>query len=153
MMLSHSIEFLKMKLVSLLALIVCLTAFPIQAIAQEQAFRCPSSPPASKITLQQSVRGEQVYCQAIREDGSMPFSITLSKTAGFKPRRALRKEKGIINNEEVNWYGTEIAGGSQSEIRETLIELDDDRIAHIVVRVSSPEELEMIFEQIRELRF
>ncbi len=76
-----------------------------------------------------------LLCRALRNaDGSEAFVLTISRSSPFKPRRSDRAEIGAYNGREVQWYRGELATDPSAVIRETLFELDDQRVVHVFMR-------------------
>src|SRR3546814_7644969 len=65
----------------------------------------------------------------------------ISADSPFDPRRSNRGEETVIDGHETHWYRGEIASAPDAQVRETLIELDDGRVAHISLRAASEAEL------------
>src|SRR3546814_6182561 len=65
----------------------------------------------------------------------------------FDPRRSNRGEETVIDGHETHWYRGEIASAPDAQVRETLIELDDGRVAHISLRAASEAELADALQQ------
>lgn len=94
-----------------------------------------------------------LLCRAIREsDASEAFAVTLSRNSPFKPRRSDRAEPAEIDGRKGYWYRSEVAG-KVTEVRETLVELGNDRVAHISLQAASAEQLGETQQQVQRLQF
>lgn len=112
---------------------------PLQAVAQSGP--CPELPPASGLAWEVSEGAGFLYCRAMREaDGSQAFSVMLRDESPMRERMSLREERGEIDGHEVRWYRGEVTA-SNTIVRETAVELDDDLFAHIVLRAENEEQL------------
>src|SRR3546814_5925204 len=65
----------------------------------------------------------------------------------FDTRRSNRGEETVIDGHETHWYRGEIASAPDAQVRETLIELDDGRVAHLSLRAASEAELADALQQ------
>src|SRR3546814_11121656 len=74
------------------------------------------------------------FCKALRDSGEEVFAVMISADSPFDPRRSNRDEETVIDGHETHWYRGEIASAPDAQVRETLIELDDGRVAHISLR-------------------
>lgn len=97
--------------------------------------------------------GDADFCRALRDDGSEAFGLYISKQAPFDPKRANREETDVVNGRQVQWYRAELAGQPDVEARETLVELNDGRVAHIWLQAGPGEELGKMFQLTRNLDF
>src|SRR3546814_12021593 len=77
----------------------------------------------------------------------------ISADSPFDPRRSNRGEETVIDGHETHWYRGEIASAPDAPVRETLIELDDGRVAHLSLRAASEAELADALQQAQLLRF
>ncbi len=83
-----------------------------------------------------------LLCRAIlNESGTEAFAMTISNDTPFRPKRSLRAETGVLDGREVQWYRGDVANEPTAQIRETLIELENDRIVHIFMRAPDAETL------------
>lgn len=124
------------------ALSVVAAMLPSQrAHAQSAAGACPSLPAGSTLTWSQLDGPGFVFCKALRSDGGEAFAVTLSKTSPFKPSRGDRAETGAIGGQKVQWYRSELASRPTELVRETLVEVDANRVAHITLQATSTEQL------------
>lgn len=93
------------------------------------------------------------FCRALRADGSEAFAVTISKDSPFKPRRGDRVESASIDGYDVFWYRSEVAANPDALVRETLLELAPDRVAHISLQAASQEQLAESFKQVQGIDF
>lgn len=115
---------------------------------------CPVLPADSGLAWEKLDGGEFVFCKAIRaSDGGQAFAVTLSADSPFKPRRSLRLAETVIDGHQTHWYSSELAGNPDLLVRETLVELDDDHVAHIALRARSEEELARAMDSAERLQF
>lgn len=133
---------------------ICL-AFLLSAApaAQAQVAGCPQLPAGSGLDWEHRNTGDADFCRALRDDGSEAFGVYIAPESPFEPARRNREEKGLVDNREVRWYRAELATRPDIEARETLVELDDGRVAHIWLQAPSGEQLERAFEVTSKLRF
>lgn len=131
--------------------LACLLA---AGVAQAQsAGECPMLPGDSDLSWTAMTGPDFVFCKAIRDGGDEVFAVMISKDSPFDPRRSDRAEKAVIDGHEMRWYRGEIASAPNAEVRETLIELDDGRVAHISLRANSEAELADALAGAQSLRF
>lgn len=124
---------------------------PLQALAQTGS--CPELPPAAGLSWQISEGPGFLYCRAMRDtDGSQAFSVMLRDESPMRERISLREERGMIDGHEIRWYRGDVAT-SDTLVRETAIELDDDLVAHIVLRAASQQQLDDSRRLAEGLRF
>ena len=94
------------------------------------------------------------FCKAIRDsDAAEILAVTLSEQSPFEPRRSDRAEKTTINGHAGYWYRGEIASAPDAQVRETLLKLDDGRVAHISLRADSEAGLANAIKEAEALRF
>ena len=132
----------------LCAVALCL---PLPALAQVPN-TCPELPASSGLSWESSAGEDFLYCKAVREDGHQAFSVMLRAESPFRERFALREEKGRIDGHNVRWYRGRLAN-EDAIVRETLIELDDDLTAHIMLRVENQQQLADSLRLAETLRF
>lgn len=138
-----------MKLKPLLCVMaLCL---PLPALAQTAA-PCPELPATTGLSWESSAGEDFLFCKAVREDGFQAFSVMLrgEEESRFRERFSLREEKGLIDGHEVRWYRGNVP---DAIVRETLIELDDDLTAHIMLRVDNEEQLAESLRLAESIRF
>lgn len=72
-----------------------------------------------------------LVCKAVLTDsGAESFSLTISRDSPFKPRRSDRAEYFSLKGKVQYWYK---AADPNSEHRETLLRLTEDRVIHVYV--------------------
>lgn len=132
-----------------------LTCLLVAGATQAQSIgECPLLPIDSDLTWQKLNGSDFTFCKAIRgSDDAEIFAVTIAEDSPFDPRRSNRVEKTIIDGHEGHWYRGEIASAPGMEVRETLIELDNGRVAHISMRAASESELANALKQAEALRF
>jgi hypothetical protein len=108
-----------------------------QTAATDAAARCPSLSEEMAKTVRwdaMQIR-DMLLCRALLNDsGAEAFAMTISEESPFRAKRALRAETGVLDGREVQWYRGEVANEPDAQIRETLIELEDERLVHIYLR-------------------
>lgn len=124
---------------------------PAGAFAQS-AGRCPELPAGSGLAWETAAGDDYLFCKAMREDGQQAFSVMLRAESPFRERFRLREEEAVIDGHEVRWYRGELAV-QNALVRETLVELDDELTAHIMVRVDNEQQLADSLRQAEGLRF
>lgn len=140
-----------MYLLRLLPLAALLAAGAAMA---QTAGDCPALPGDSGLRWDKMSAPDLVFCKAIRDsDGAEMFAVTIAAESPFRPRRADREEKATIDGHEVWWYRGEIASAPDAQVRETLIELPDGRVAHISLRADSRDALNTVLRQAGGIRF
>lgn len=104
-----------------------------------QATGCPALPTSAALSWDKLEGPDFTYCKAMREDGEQAFAVMLRADAQFRTRRAHREGNQVwIDGHQVYWYRGEVPNGI---VRETLLELDRNSTAHIVVRAGNEAEL------------
>ena len=133
----------------LCAVALCL---PLPVLAQVPG-TCPELPASSGLSWESSAGEDFLYCKAISAaDGHQAFSVMLRAESPFRERFGLREEKGVIDGHKVRWYRGRLAN-EDAIVRETLIELDDDLTAHIMLRVETEQQLADSLRLAETLRF
>jgi hypothetical protein len=115
-----------------------------QTAATDAAARCPalSEEMAKALRWDAMQIRDMLLCRALlNETGAEAFAMTISEESPFRAKRALRAESGILDGREVQWYRGEVANEPDAQIRETLIELEDERLVHIYLRAPDAETL------------
>jgi hypothetical protein len=80
------------------------------------------------------------------------FGLYISRKANFEPKRGNRAEAGAIDGQAMYWYKGELATKPNVEVRETLVELADGRVAHIWLQ-GEQQQLGGIIQQAQSIRF
>jgi hypothetical protein len=136
---------------NLLALACLLLAGAAHA---QSATTCPALPSESGLGWERLDGSGYTFCKAIRaSDGSQVLAVMLSADSAFKPRRGDRMREAVIDGKSTWWYRGELAGSTGIEVRETLVELGRDRVAHISLRAGSSDELALAMSTAESLHF
>ncbi|MEZ0470504.1 hypothetical protein [Luteimonas salinilitoris] len=114
---------------------------------------CPRLPGDSGLTWTERSSEAFVICRAVSGDGREVFGLYLAADSPFQPRRANREERGVINGQDIRWYSGEVATDPDKLVRETLLELDKDRVVHIWLHADSAQEMQQSMRMVEELRF
>lgn len=115
---------------------------------------CPDVAAATGLTWTQLDGPGFTFCKAIRgSDGSEAFAVTLSDQSPFRPRRADRAENALIDGHQVHWYRSEVAARPDALVRETLVEIGKNRVAHISLQAGSADQLADVLKQVEGLQF
>lgn len=115
---------------------------------------CPTLPADSGLVWERLDSAGFTFCKAMRDgDAKQVFAVMIAEDSPFKPNRSDRAEKTTIDGLEAHWYRGELAGNPDMRVRETLIELDRDRVAHISVRAANDEELAQAISAVEGIRF
>lgn len=131
--------------------LACGAAF---AQSAHTASTCPSLPQGSGLKWSLLEGPGFLFCKALRDtDGGEAFAVTLSRSSPFKPRRRDRAERADIAGGDGWWYRSEIAGNDGAIARETLVEVDAQRVAHISLRAASEDAKAQAMRQVQALRF
>ncbi len=139
-----------MNLLRMIPLACLLAAGAAQA---QSAGECPLLPGDSGLSWSALAGDDFVFCKALRDGGEEVFAVMISRDSPFNPKRSDRAEETVIDGHQARWYRGEIASAPDAEVRETLIELDDGRVAHISLRAASEAELADALQQAQTLRF
>lgn len=137
----------------ILALLSLLAALPLFAVPAQALAACPALPAESGLAWERIDGPGFVFCKAMREDGQQAFAVRIGAEAAFKPSRSQRAEASVIDGQDVRWYAGEDPFQPQALIRETLLELGRDRVAHIILRASSDAELARIRQTAEGMHF
>ena len=122
--------------------------------AAQSSGACPSLPDNSGLGWKELQSPGLVFCKALRDsDGTEVFAVTIADKSPFKPNRSDRDERTSIDGHDGYWYRSEVASAPTMEVRETLIELSDGRVAHLTVRAASAEQLPSAVQQAESVRF
>lgn len=123
------------------------------AHAQSKA-DCPTLPVDSGLAWDKLDSADFTFCKAIRDsDARQVFAVMIAEDSPFRPNRSNRAEQTVIDGHEAHWYRGELAGNPDMLVRETLIELDRDRVAHISFRAVTEEELAQAIRAVEGIRF
>lgn len=122
--------------------------------AAQNAAACPSLPVGTDLTWKVLRTDTVLLCRAMRDDnGQEAFAVTLSRKSPFKPDGDLREEQGKIQGEKFWWYRSEIAGRPKDLVRETLVKLNSDQVAHVFIRTEDPATLGLYQGIVQSLEF
>lgn len=119
----------------------------------EPVVACPRLPATTGLTWEYRAAGDADLCRALRGDGSEAFGLYIARNSPFEPKRSNRAEEGTIDGRPMQWYRTELAGQPNREGRETLIELNDGRVAHIWMQATGESQLRETMDMAQALRF
>ena len=124
------------------------------AAAAQSSGVCPSLPEASGLAWKELQSPGLVFCKALRDsDGAEVFAVTIADKSPFKPNRSDRDNRTSIDGHDGYWYRSEVASAPAMQVRETLIELSDGRVAHLTVRAASRDLLPAAIQQAEAVRF
>lgn len=144
----NKIQFLSLACLSLAGLTLVGTVYA------QSPDNCPTLAADSGLTWKQLDGPGFTFCKALRDaDGSEAFAVTISEDSPFKPRRGNRVEQASIDGHDVYWYRSEVAAAPNVLVRETLLELEQDRVAHISLQAGSQEQLADLLRQVGAIRF
>ncbi len=137
-----------------IALAAGLAGLPAPAPAQTSP-ECPLLPPDAATLRWDVLRTDSaLLCRAVdRDTGKEAFAVTLMRKSPFRPDSALREEQGTIQGERVWWYRGEIAGRPNLLVRETLVKVGKDQIAHVFIRTSDADALGRYQNVVQGLQF
>jgi hypothetical protein len=108
-------------------------------LAFAQSGSCPELPAGTGMSWEKQEGPDFTYCKAMRDDGHQAFAVMLRPDAQFRTRRSHREgSEVLIDGHQVYWYRGDVPRGI---VRETLLELDRNATAHIVVRAENEAEL------------
>ncbi|MGH8086137.1 MAG: hypothetical protein ACREPV_12845 [Lysobacter sp.] len=114
---------------------------------------CPQLPAGTDLIWEHRNTNDSDFCRALRIDGTEAFGVYIANDSPFEPKRGNREEAGVVDGREVQWYRAELVTKPDIEARETLVELDDGRVAHIWLQAPSGEQLDKALDLTRQLRF
>lgn len=138
----------------LLPAIGCLLALAAASTAHAQSTQaCPQLPADSELSWSQRGNDAFLICSAVDADGTEVFGMSLSADSAFQPRRSNREERGVVAGQDIRWYRAEVGAQPDILVRETLVELDRNRVAHIWMRTRSQEELQRTMVLVERLDF
>jgi hypothetical protein len=116
---------------------------------------CPTLPAEASSLHWASLRTDgALLCRALRNDnGREAFALTMSKKVAFKLDSKSREEQSEIEGHKIWWHRSEIAGQPKEVVRETLVKLSSDRIAHIYIRSEDATEVARYQRLVQSLQF
>lgn len=123
--------------------------------AQAQAVgTCPTLPANSGLSWETLAGADYTFCKAISLDsGRQVLAVMITTDSTFRPRRPDRLHETRIDGIETWWYRGELSGSTGTEVRETLVEIDDRHVAHISLRGANDEQLSQAMSLAEALRF
>lgn len=119
----------------------CMLGMASAAHAQSGPSSCPQLPADAGLSWEQRGNDAFLICSAVDASGAEAFGLSLSADSAFQPRRSNREERGVVAGQDVRWYRAEVGTQPDLLVRETLVEIDRDRVAHIWVRTHSEGDL------------
>lgn len=123
------------------------------ALAQS-ASDCPTLPANSGLAWEKLDGKGYTFCKALRDsDGRQVLAVMITGEAPFRPRRANRSHEAVIDGNQTWWYRGELADTVGVEVREALLELGRDHVAHISLRSGDAQELSQAMALAESLRF
>ncbi len=126
------------------------------ANAQNAAPECPNLPKEAGDSLSWQVlrTPDMLLCRAMRaDDGKEAFAVTIGRNSPFRPNSALRDGESVIDGQKTYWYRSEIAARPNELIRETLIKVAPNNVAHVFIRTDSQENLGRYKDMVQGLQF
>ena len=117
---------------------------------------CPPFPSALAGVLRWEVLRvpDMLLCRALLTDsGTEAFAMIIGRNSPFKPRRSDRAESVRLNGREVFWYSSKSAKEPNVQMREMLIQIDEDRVVHVTVRANDAKTLSKYQEYALSLPF
>ncbi len=115
---------------------------------------CPALPADSGLAWEKLDGSGYTFCKAIRAtDGGQVLAVMITAEAPFKPKRGDRVQEVMIDGHETWWYRGELATATGIEVRETILELGRDQVAHISLRAGSDQELSQAMTVAEALHF
>ena len=126
------------------------------ANAQNAAPECPNLPKdaADSLSWQVLRTPGMLLCRAMRtDDGEEAFAVTIGRNSPFKPSSSLRDGEGLIDGQKTYWYRSEIAGKPNELIRETLVKVAPNNVAHVFIRTDNAESLGRYQQMVQGLQF
>jgi len=114
---------------------------------------CPQLPPDSGLTWTHQAAPDFDFCKAMRADGTQAFGVFIGEESPFEPKGNNRAEAGAIDGRSIYWYRGQVAGDPNVQVRETLLQLGEDRVAHIWMKARNPQELAREMALAQALRF
>ena len=138
------------KTITLAALLLLATG----AAQAQSGADCPALPAESGVAWEKLDGADYTFCKAIRAaDGHQVLAVMIAAEAPFRPKRGDRTRETYIDGHETWWYRGQLSGTVGTEVRETLVELDRDLVAHISLRAGSEEQLARAMALAESLRF
>ena len=123
-----------------------------QAQSQSNA-ACPQLAAESGLAWQHKATADSDLCRALRSDGTEAFGLYIANETPFKPSRSNRAEQATIDGHEITWYRSELAAQPGVEARETRLQLDDGRVAHVWIQATTAAQLSEALQHTQAMRF
>ena len=140
-----------MKATNVLAAALLLVAGTVHA---QSSSECPTLPPNSGMAWERLTGSDYTFCKAIRDsDSQQVLAVMITGEAPFRPRRGNRDQEALIDGSQTWWYRGELSGTVGLEVREALIELNRDHVAHISLRATNETDLSQAMLLAEALRF
>ena len=139
-----------MKMPALLVPVVLLLSAAAQA---QDSASCPQLPAGAELIWDHRGSPGADFCRALRDDGSEAFGVYIARDSPFEPNRRNRDVEGMVAGRSVYWYRAEIALKPDVKALETLVELDNGRVAHVWLQSSSDDQWQQVLDVARDLRF
>jgi hypothetical protein len=133
--------------------LACLLAVSGTVSAQAAGGACPRLDADTGLAWEHVAGPDFDFCKALDPDGVQALGVFIGKDSPFEPERRNRAEDGAIGGQPVTWYRGELAGQPDVQVRETIVELPDGRVAHVWLRADSAEELALDLEMASGLSF
>lgn len=123
-------------------------------VAQAQSSgSCPTLPASSGLAWEKLDGDGYTFCKAIRTDGHQVLAVMIAGESPFRARRSNRMQQAVIDGSETWWYRGDVDSSTGVEVRETLVEVDRRRVAHISLRATGEDDLSQAMALAETLRF
>ncbi|MBJ7574888.1 hypothetical protein [Luteimonas sp. MC1828] len=124
------------------------------AVHAQSGGGCPALPADSGLAWEKLEGSGYTFCKAIRaSDGGQLLAVMLSAEAPFKPRRGDRVQETVIDGQSIWWYRGELSSTAGVEVRETIVELGRNQVAHISLRAGNAQEMSQAMSVAELLHF
>lgn len=135
-------------------LLVAALLLAASAAHAQSASPCPALPADRDVAWETLSGPGYTFCKAIRDsDGRQLLAVMITSEAPFQPRRRQRVQEAVIDGSRTWWYRGELSDTSGVEVRETLVELDREHVAHVSLRGRDENELLDAMALAEALRF
>lgn len=142
-----------MKTTSLLATALLFATGSVHAQSAATA-TCPTLPPNSGLAWEMLDGNGYTFCKALRDaDGAQVLAVMITNESPFRPKRSNRMQEVVIDGSATWWYRGELSGPAAIEVREALLELDRNHVAHISLRAGDEQSLAEAMSLAESLRF
>jgi len=140
-----------MKATNALAAALLLVAGSVHA---QSTSECPTLPPNSGMAWERLAGNDYTFCKAIRDsDSQQVLAVMITREAPFRPRRGNRTDQATIDGSQTWWYRSELSGSTGVEVREALVDLDRNHVAHISLRAANEADMSQAMLLAEALRF